>query len=370
MKILITGACAVSARSVLRSLKKSDKFCGAEFVGWDVASTLYGVYEGLFDRIYKVPPVSETAAYRRVASEILDAERPDAVIVVPEVEVLHWAENPFPFPCLLPPAEFCRTVISKERLFSALAGTDLIPRSQKLEKSAVLSGKFPNPLGYPVWVRDASAGTASGKGSFMAHDVAELRAWMEINPGIENFQLSEFLPGGNYGCFCLFKNGILKKLAIAERQEYIMAKVAVSGITGNTSKGRLLNDARIRDVALRAIDLLARRCAVKMNGLVVVDMKATADGAPKITEINIRHVAFSSSFANAGFNLSEFHLLCALDREGEFSPEVEKTFPPNNLILRDVDGAPIYVENYIPLRVGECHRRDGKNGVLPPPHSR
>ena len=54
MKILITGACAVSARSVLRSLKMSGKFGGSEFVGWDMCNLLYGVYEGVFDRIYKV----------------------------------------------------------------------------------------------------------------------------------------------------------------------------------------------------------------------------------------------------------------------------------------------------------------------------
>ncbi len=353
MKIVVTGACAVSSRSVLRSLKKSEKFRNSEFVGWDMATTLYGIYEGLFDRIYKVPAVKDPA-YRRVVSEILAREKPDAVIVVPEVEVLHWAENPFPVPSLLPPPEFCRTVISKEKLFDVLSGTGLIPKSLRLEKSSVLSGSFKNPFGYPAWIRDASAGTASGKGSFMAGNETELRAWVEINTGIENFQLSEFLPGGNYGCFCLFKDGVLKKLAIAERIEYIMAKVAVSGITGNTSKGRLLNDPRIRKVALDTIGFVANKCGVKMNGLVVADMKADAAGNPKVTEINIRHVAFSSSFANAGFNLSEYHLLCALGRESELSPEIEKTFPKNNLILRDVDGAPVFVDNYVPMKIGEA----------------
>ncbi len=42
MKIVVTGACAVSARNVLRSLKMSEKFKDAEFVGWDMCSILYG----------------------------------------------------------------------------------------------------------------------------------------------------------------------------------------------------------------------------------------------------------------------------------------------------------------------------------------
>ena len=63
MKVIITGACAVSARSVLRSLKMSPLFESTEFVGWDMCNLLYGVYEGIFDRIYKVPAVSEITMY-------------------------------------------------------------------------------------------------------------------------------------------------------------------------------------------------------------------------------------------------------------------------------------------------------------------
>lgn len=368
MKILITGACAVSARSVVRSLRKSPIFADCEFVGWDMATLLYGVYEGLYDRLYKVPAVT-SPDYRRVAEDILRRERPDAAVVVPEVEVLHWAERPFPIPHIVPPAEFCRLAISKKLLFAALEETALIPQSFVVPREEILSPDYESPLGYPVWIRDCAAGTASGKGSLKAENADELRAWVALNTGVGEFQLSEFLPGGNYGCFCLFKNGELKKSAIAERIEYIMAKVAVSGITGNTSKGRLLNDEKIRDTALGAIALLNKKAGTTMNGLVVVDMKADAAGTPKITEINIRHVAFSSSFANAGFNLAEAQLLCALGRESELSPEIEKIYPRGNLILRDVDGPPLYIEHPAPLAVGECFppRSRSEKTITPPP---
>ena len=172
-----------------------------------------------------------------------------------------------------------------------------------------------------------------------------MRAWAEINTGIDEFQLSQYLPGGNYGVFMIFNNGTLRKLAIAERIDYIMAKVAVSGITGNTCKGRLLNDETIKKTALRAVKLICEETNSTMNGLVVCDMKADENGVPLVTEINIRHVAFSSSFANAGFNISEYQLLLALGRGDELSEEVEMIFPKNNLILRDVDGQPIYIKD-------------------------
>ena len=240
MKIIVTGACAVSARSVVRSLRISEKFKDATFVGWDMATTLYGLYEGLFDKIYKVPAVS-SHDYRTVISGILEKEKPDAVIVVPEVEVLYWSQYPFDVQCLLPPPEFCRLAISKKEVFRVLMPYGLVPKSYQVSKSEILANSYVSPLDYPMWIRDASAGTASGKGSFKACNITELQAWAQINTGIEEFQLSQFLPGGNYGVFMIFHKGALKKLAIAERIEYIMAKVAVSGITGNTCKGRLLN---------------------------------------------------------------------------------------------------------------------------------
>ncbi|MBO4620694.1 MAG: hypothetical protein J5654_11370 [Victivallales bacterium] len=352
MKILITGACAVSARSVLRSLKMSKVFGDCEFIGWDACTLLYGVYAKAFDRLYKVPPVS-SPEYERIAREIIAKEKFDAAILVPEVEVVFWSRRDLGVPCLLPPPKFAQLAISKERVFAALQATDLVPKHFSAAAAAIQSEGFENPLGYPVWIRDGGAGTASAKGAFKAFSHADLKAWCQINTGIDHFQLSEFLPGSNYGCFCLFKDGRLVKMCQAERIEYIMAKVAVSGITGNTSKGRLLNDDNIRKVALEVISRLCEQTGEVMNGLVVVDMKCKTDGYPVATEINLRHVAFSSMFASAGFNVSEYQLLLALGRDDEISPEVEKQFPVGNLMLRDVDGEPIYVEHPQPIAVGE-----------------
>lgn len=352
MKIVVTGACAVSARNVLRSLKMSDKFKNATFIGWDMCSILYGVYSKDFDRIYKVPGVNDPR-YRDVIQDILNKERPNAVMVLPEVEVLYWAKNPFDVPHMTPSPEFCELAISKKKLFNLLKDTQLIPISEDLSRENAFDNNYKLPLEFPMWVRDASAGTASGKGSFKANNLTELRAWVMINTGIENFQISEFCPGGNYGVLCLFENGKLLKCAIAERLEYIMAKVAVSGITGNTSRGRFLNDNHIKEQALDAIQRVCDATKSIMHGVVVVDMKADANGVAKVTEINIRYVAYNCLLANAGFNLAEYHLLTALGRSNELSPEVEIQFPKNNMWLRDVDAVPIYVEDYRDLQIGE-----------------
>lgn len=352
MKIVLTGACAVSSRNVLRSLKMSDIFKDATFIGWDMCSILYEVYAKDFDRLYKVPGVNDPM-YPRVVQDILDKENPDAVMVLPEVEVLYWAKHPFDVPHMTPSAEFCELAISKRKLFNLLKGTGLVPVSEDLCRENAFDDSYILPLGFPMWVRDASAGTASGKGSFLANNLEELRAWVTINTGIDNFQISEFCPGGNYGVLCLFENGKLLKCAIAERLEYIMSKVAVSGITGNTSKGRFLNDEHIKRQALDAINRVCKATNTVMHGVVVVDMKADAAGVAKVTEINIRYVAYNCLLANAGFNLAEYHLLATLGRSNELSPEIEIQFPKNNIWLRDVDAVPVYVEDHEDLKLGD-----------------
>lgn len=351
MKIIITGACAVSARNVLRSLKMSEIFRDAEFIGWDTCSILYEVYAKDFDRLYKVPGVNDPR-YLEVIQGILNHEKPDAVMVLPEVEVLYWAKHPFDVPHMTPSAEFCELAISKRKLFNLLKGTGLVPDSEDLSRDNAFDVSYTLPLEFPMWVRDASAGTASGKGSFLANNLEELRAWVTINAGIDSFQISEFCPGGNYGVLCLFENGKLLKCAIAERLEYIMAKVSVSGITGNTSKGRFLNDEHIKQQALGAINRVCKATNTVMHGVVVVDMKADAAGVAKVTEINIRYVAYNCLLASAGFNLAEYHLLATLGRSNELSPEVEIQFPKNNIWLRDVDAIPVYVEDTKKLEVG------------------
>ena len=354
MKVLITGACAVSGRSVARSLRISKVFGkDIELIGADIDINLYGFYEKLYKKIY-VLPRGFGDNYVELINKIIKEEKIDAAIIVPEIEVVFWSKHHFDVPHLVPDSRFCDVAISKERLFSMLEGTGWIPESQKFSKELLNDESFTSNIKYPLWIRDASDGTASAKGAFKAENLDGLKAWTMINGNTNHFQLSEYLPGSNYGCFCLFKNGELKKLAIAERIQYLMSKVAVSGITGNTCKGRLLNDKAIAQRAKDAIAFVCDKTQTVMNGMVVVDMRADANGEPKVTEINIRHVAFSSSFANAGFNLAEYHLLCTLDRENELTPELEQIYPENNYILRDVDGLPIYVSDYKPFKVGEC----------------
>lgn len=187
----------------------------------------------------------------------------------------------------------------------------------------------------------------------MASSLEQLTAWIAINQGTEDFMLSEFLPGRNYACHLLYNHGALLKVGIYERLEYFMNKVAVSGITGNISRGRLVNNQAVKANAVKAVEIISENNRETMHGLIAVDLRADHKGNPLITEINIRHVACTSAFASAGFNLSEYQMLCTLKRADEIDSEVEKIYPEDNLILRDIDGPPIWIPGFVPLADGE-----------------
>lgn len=348
--ILVTGACGVTSRSVVRSLNKSPYFSGkCRFIGTDVCYNRYGIYEGLYENVYKVPPFN-SPDYRTIMERIIVENNIEYAVIIPEPEVRYWSEHPFDVKFHKIPAKFCGAVLSKLSLYTQLKDTGLTPKFQLVNKNLT---KDDIQLDFPLWIRDYSEGTTSGMGSFMPKNFDQLQAWLKINEDVDTFMLSEYLPGRNLACFLLYDNGKLLKYGVAERQTYLMAKVAVSRITGNTNQGKLLNDKKVFEVAKSAVENVLEKTGDTMNGLVVVDLKEDENGKPMVTEINIRHVAFTSSFANGGLNFSETQMLLLTGQNDKIGPELTKEFPSDNLILRDVDGLPIYLEHFKEANIGE-----------------
>lgn len=353
--ILITGACGVTSRSVVRSLNKSSYFAGkCNYIGTDVCYNYYGIFEGLYDKVYKVPSFKEPG-YREAINKVIAENDIEYAIIIPEPEALYWSENPFDVKFLKIPPKFSKTVLSKLSLYNALDGLGMTPKFQLVDKDAINADPANVKLDYPMWIRDYSEGTTSGMGSFAPKNYEQLKAWLVINENVDTFMLSEFLPGRNLAGFLLYDNGELLKYGVAERIDYLMAKVAVSRITGNTSRGKLLNYPEAHEVSKKAVEAIIEQTGEVMNGMVVVDMKENADGVPNVTEINLRHVAFTSTFANAGLNFSEAQMLLLTGQKDLITKEKTMVFPENNAMLRDVDGLPIYLDDMPNIEMGKAY---------------
>jgi carbamoyl-phosphate synthase large subunit len=351
VNVLITGACGVTPRAIARSLRMSDVFRGARLVGVDRGGNWYGFYEGLYDRVYRVSTPADPG-YEELVAEICTKEAIDAAIVAPEAEVRFWSGREFPVPALLPPPGFVEIAISKRKLYDALRDTGLVPRYSIASRDDLLARRGLELDGEPVWLRDYSDASSSGIGALKVTDAEEAYAWANLNPGITSYMAAEVLPGRNLAAMLLLHDGEILKAACYERLEYFGGHLAPSGITGNISRGRLVNDEQARAVGEQAVRLVAELAGEAPHGLLTADLREDATGALKLTEINVRHVAATSALAAGGANLSEAQLLATLGRFDEIGEQVPR-FPDENAILRDIDGAPVWLAGHPELAVGD-----------------
>src|SRR5262249_44393337 len=160
--------------------------------------------------------------------------------ILPELEVMEWAKknehSGLPCKALLPSSNIASRLFDKAGMTELLSTLDLVPPSVEFERNDQDLQKVIDKLGNDFWVR-SSSGT-SGLGSLRVDGLDSLKNWIHINPGVSRFLASKFLPGRNLACKLLYYQGELLRAACGERVNYIMAKVAPSGITGNTSFGR------------------------------------------------------------------------------------------------------------------------------------
>jgi carbamoyl-phosphate synthase large subunit len=351
LNILVTGACGVTPRAIARSLRVSSRFSDATLVGADRGGNWYGFYEGLYDRVYRVSEPSDPG-YEELIAEICREEAIDVALVSPEAEVLYWSGREFPVPTLLPPPGVVEIAISKAKLYDALRETGLVPRHRLVDREDLLARQGLELDGGPVWLRDYSEASSSGRGSIMVTEPGEAHAWAYLNPEISSYMVAEHLPGRNLACTLLFVEDELLKAACYERLEYFMGHLAASGVTGNINRGRLVNDERARALAEQAVRFLSGQTGEPAHGLLTVDFREDRSGALKLTEINVRHVAATSALAAGGANLAEAQILATLGRLDEIGEPVPH-FTDDNVILRNIDGAPLLLTDYREVAVGE-----------------
>jgi hypothetical protein len=351
LNILVTGACGVTPRAIARSLRASALFSDARLVGADRGGNWYGFYEGLYDCVYRVSDPTDPG-YAELVAQICAREQIDVALVGPEAEVLFWSKRKFPVATLLPPTQFVEVAISKGKLYDTLRETGLVPRYRIASREELLARHELDLDGGPVWLRDYSDASSSGIGSIQVSEPEEAYAWAYLNPEIQSYMVAEHLPGRNIASSLLFHEDELLKAGCYERLEYFMGHLAVSGVTGNINRGRLVNDQRARALAEQAVRFVCGLTGERAHGLLTVDLREDRTGALKVTEINVRHVAATSALASGGANLAEAQVLVALGRLDEIGEAVPH-FPDDNIILRDIDGSPLWLTGYRELAVGE-----------------
>ncbi|MDZ7755211.1 hypothetical protein [Rhodohalobacter sp.] len=346
--ILVTGVGGPTPRSFVRAVKLSEKSSQREyrFIGVDCNPLAYGLYDrDLFDASYTVPR-ADNSEYWKVINSIIEKEQIDGAVILPEVEVLEWAKNKSmlekEIETHLPDYDLAMAIVNKHRLHDYLDGTGLVPKYIRIQPDQYSYDKITGEVGDVFWIRSTEG--SSGLGSLKIDSESSLAQWISINRNVKEFIASEFLPGRNMACKMLYFNGELKRTACAERVNYIMAKVAPSGITGNTSFGRLINEPKLVELSEKALDTISEYLGKELNGIFTVDFKEDLDGSPKITEINIRHVAFTSSIAAGGANIPFDTLEEMFFAESSSMKRIDYQYKEPMIFLRDVDSYPLVMK--------------------------
>ena len=343
LNILITGVGGPTPRSYARALKLDQEY-DYTLYGTDIHSHAIGLYQkDLFMESFITPRSSEQD-YWAVMERIISHKKIDYAVILPEQEVKTWSQRQkddiLPCRSLIPDYNCVDTMLDKALLCDILNDTGLVARSISFGRDEIdLNMRIESIVNYPFWVRSTTG--SSGLGSLKISSFEELERWILINPLVSRFIASDFLPGRNYACKLIYYEGNLVRAAVGERIEYVMSKIVPSGITGNTSFGKLINNQAVFNVARNATEMVFEKTNSVKHGFFTVDLKEDSDGNPKVTEINIRHVAFTSVFAMAGANLCA-DTIKLLDATSTYSEEFKLyVFPEEYLFIRDVDSLPI-----------------------------
>jgi len=142
----------------------------------------------------------------------------------------------------------------------------------------------------------------------------------------------------------LYINGECIKNAGLHCAEYVMADIAPSKVTGNTSYGLFINEEPLLEFCEEVVDYTSGKLGVKPHGVYSFDLKEDNEGNLKVTEINIRHMAYTGIMAEIGFDLIG-DTVKYLSGDSSGIKRGRFHFDSDYIFLRDVDIEPVLLRN-------------------------
>ena len=294
-------------------------------------------------------PRCDDPAYFPFIERIVAENGVDYAFVQPESEIVEWGRyfeerGRYPVLVFMGCKLLSESLRDKSIMAELLEGTEFIPRTIKVTQQDPRFEDVEKEIGFPCWIR-ATEGTG-GLGSLRLDDISSYRSWLFINSRIPEFTVSEFLTGRHLANQMLYYNGEYVKGAALECVEYVMANTAPSHVTGNTHFGRFLNEDRINKFCDDCIRYLEKKLGVPAHGNLSFDLKEDREGNMKVTEVNIRHMAYTGVMARVGFDLIEDTIRIHEDGNCDgVQRDPYHHYDKPYVFLRDVDVEPIVLES-------------------------
>ena len=345
--ILVTGIGGLTPRSIATTIKRNHP--DYKLIGIDINKKAIGFFmKGLLDEYYVCPRCTSDEYFPWI-DRLVRERNIDYAFVQPESEIVEWGDyydkhEKYPCPVFMGCKKLSVSLKDKSIMAELLKDTEFIPKTIKVTQDNPRYKEVEEVIGFPCWIR-ATNGTG-GLGSLKLEDISSYKSWLFINSSIQEFTVSEFLTGRHLANEMLYYNGEYVKGAALECAEYVMANTAPSHVTGNTAFGRFLNENSINEFCDKCIKYLESKLGIKAHGILSFDLKEDSRGELKVTEVNIRHMAYTGVMAQAGFDLIEDTIRIMEDGNADGVERVPYYhFDKPYVFLRDVDIEPMLLES-------------------------
>lgn len=355
-RLLVTDAGTGGTNNLIRSLRAADP--SFFIVGCHADQFL--LKKSSADRNCVVPLASHprfAAAVRRA----VDTFQIDLIVPNSDSAVLALAEarRRLSGRVFLPASTAVRRCQDKYALTTYLQERDVpVPRTLRVTGLDGVGHLF-RRLGSrgPVWCRirrgSGSLGAAPVRSAAQAR--SWIRYWTEMR-GVpaSAFTLAEYLPGRDFACQSLWKDGGLVLVKTCERLSYFDGGSQPSGRSSIARLAKTVDDPRVVDVAVRAVRALGTR----VTGAFSVDLKENAHGVPCVTEINAgRFITLMNLLDMTGkHNMAGTYVRLALGQPLSIGDAYDVA--PDHYFVRDVDTVPLifhadrFFDDIEDLRVG------------------
>jgi len=337
-RLLITGAGTGPGNNLIRSLRAARP--PFRIIG--VHSDRFVLKRSTADRNYLAPPTSR-AEFVPMLRRIVDAERIDLVLPVSDADVSTFSE-------------LARWLGS--RLF--LPGVTTIARCRDKYKLNVFlrSSGIPVPLTFPVadlrridelfrrlppnspaWCRIRRGSGAIGALPVRTPEQARnwIKSWLAVR-GVSprTFSLSEFLPGRDFACQSVWREGTLALIKTCERISYFGTGSQPGIVSSVATLAKTVNEPLVAEIcasAIRAVDARA-------SGVFSVDLKENARSIPCITEINAGRLSSGTNILDltGKYNMAVTYARLGLGESIDLWDTYDVT--DDYYMLRDLDTLP------------------------------
>jgi hypothetical protein len=310
--VLLTGAGGSASENVLDSLRRAEtKY---RVIGADISPVRLHLSSAI-ERC--IVPSASNERYIPSINLACESFGVDVLHVQPDVEVRTVGANKASIDArtFLPSAEALVLAGDKANFAEAMSRANVnVPESYGVESDETIELQVEEMLSRHerVWVR-ARVG-AGARGSLPVSTGIQARNWVQwwvTEKGLRahDFMISEMLPGREFAFQSIWQNGTLIAGQSRERVEYLYGFLTPSGQTSTPAVARTVSDDKISSAALDSILALDAH----PHGIYCVDIKESADGTPKVTEINAgRFFTTSNFFAAGGLNMPDMAMRGAM----------------------------------------------------------